>query len=393
MQKSIIRKGLLVGIIILITGISVIPCISGNINKEFSFSKSNNPPYEPSNPNPEDGAIFVVPISINLSWTGGDPDPGDIVRYDLYFDDVFPPALKSEGQRETYWNIPYQFTKNNTYYWKIVSWDNHGASTTGPVWQFSTVLSHPPSAPTIQGPNGGTVGRRYSYKLTAEDPDGDNVSYFIEWGDGTSEGWTDYRSSGLPISLNHVWYTPDYFEIHCKAKDVYGAEGNWSEVEILITKNKASNQNFNLLEKSTQKSENKEILESPVIIVHVTEMYGTPSNPRYKPLPNVTVKIRDHILWWNLVWSGKTNEKGRTEDVEIITGFLYRVSVSKKNYREYKGDGWTVVGTYVIQECHVYFTMVDKDGPFAQQTTQQSLNPLLLRFLERFPNVLMRRII
>jgi hypothetical protein len=25
------------------------------------------------------------------------------------------------------------------YYWKIVSWDNHGASTTGPIWDFTTI--------------------------------------------------------------------------------------------------------------------------------------------------------------------------------------------------------------------------------------------------------------
>ena len=104
--------------------------------------------------------------------------------------------------------------------------------------------NQPPSAPTIQGPSGGTVGRRYEYKLTVEDPDGDNVSYYIEWGDGTSDGWTDYQKSGVPISLDHAWNTPDYFEIRCKAKDVYGAEGNWSEVDILISKNKATYNSF-----------------------------------------------------------------------------------------------------------------------------------------------------
>jgi hypothetical protein len=45
----------------------------------------NQPPYEPSNPYPPDGASDVPMENLTLMWQGGDPDPDDIVHYDIYF--------------------------------------------------------------------------------------------------------------------------------------------------------------------------------------------------------------------------------------------------------------------------------------------------------------------
>ena len=46
--------------------------------------ENNLPPNQPSSPNPANGATNV-PINSDLSWTGGDPNPGDTVTYDVYF--------------------------------------------------------------------------------------------------------------------------------------------------------------------------------------------------------------------------------------------------------------------------------------------------------------------
>jgi hypothetical protein len=101
--------------------------------------------------------------------------------------------------------------------------------------------NNPPSMPSMSGPGSGSVGEKYKFLLIAEDPEGDNVSYYIEWGDGSSDGWTDYQNSGKTIYIDHIWNTPDYFRIRCKAKDIYGAESDWSDVCIRIIKNKANN--------------------------------------------------------------------------------------------------------------------------------------------------------
>ena len=98
--------------------------------------------------------------------------------------------------------------------------------------------NHPPSKPIINGPNGGKPGISYTFNFNAVDPDGDNVSYFIKWGDGTTSGWTRYTWSGTNMPIAHTW---DYIcdcPIRAKAKDIYGKEGEWSDLIIRINRNK-----------------------------------------------------------------------------------------------------------------------------------------------------------
>jgi len=104
-------------------------------------------PYQPSNPFPADGATGVD-VRTNLSWTGGDPDPGDTTTYDVYYGIINPPPKIVSNQTATVFHNK-TMDYSTTYYWKIIAWDNHGASTAGPVWEFTTVLDTTPPVTTI----------------------------------------------------------------------------------------------------------------------------------------------------------------------------------------------------------------------------------------------------
>jgi len=97
--------------------------------------------------------------------------------------------------------------------------------------------NHPPDKPWIMCETDGKIGKVYTYTFRTEDQDGDNVSYYIKWGDGTSVNWTNYSGSGDGVELSHSWKIGGYI-IRCKAKDIHGAESNWSDWSIDISKNK-----------------------------------------------------------------------------------------------------------------------------------------------------------
>ena len=53
----------------------------------------------------------------------------------------------------------------------------------------------PPLKPIITGPDTGKSGQLLTYAFKIIDPDGDDVRFHIDWGDGTSV-WTIYVESG-----------------------------------------------------------------------------------------------------------------------------------------------------------------------------------------------------
>ncbi len=95
----------------------------------------NDPPNQPSNPFPTNGAIDQ-PVNLTISWSCTDPD-GDPLTFDVYFGTSNNPPLASSNQPNASFN-PGSLDTSTTYYWQIVAKDNQGASTTGPVWNFTT---------------------------------------------------------------------------------------------------------------------------------------------------------------------------------------------------------------------------------------------------------------
>ncbi len=89
--------------------------------------------------------------------------------------------------------------------------------------------NQPPSVPEITGPQNGDVGLEYEYLFFAEDYDGDEIFYFIDWDDNTTCEWIGPYQSGLQVEKSHAWFEQGIYNIRAKVKDIYGAESDWSE--------------------------------------------------------------------------------------------------------------------------------------------------------------------
>jgi predicted secreted protein len=87
----------------------------------------------------------------------------------------------------------------------------------------------PPLKPTINGSTTGKVNNEYTYTSSTSDPDGDQVYYLWDWGDGNNSGWFGPYNSGVTISTTHTWTVKGSYSIKAKAKDIYGKESVWSD--------------------------------------------------------------------------------------------------------------------------------------------------------------------
>jgi hypothetical protein len=199
---------------------------------EISEISTNQPPYEPSDPHPTNGSAGVT-LNAILSWTGGDPNSGDTVTYDVYFGTSTPPPKKVGNQSVTTYT-PGLMDPTTKYYWKIVAWDNNGATSAGPIWQFTTKTNNPPDTPTINGPAKGKVGVATDYNFTATDSDSDEVYYFIDWGDLTNSSWIGPYPSGNTVIKSHIWSEKGTYTIRAKAKDSYDAESDWATLSVTM---------------------------------------------------------------------------------------------------------------------------------------------------------------
>jgi nitroreductase len=94
--------------------------------------------------------------------------------------------------------------------------------------------NHPPNKPTINGTSSGKAKTQYNFTIQATDPDGDNVSYYLSWGDGTNTGWQSPVASGQPATIMHSWAKKGTYTVSGKAKDSYGAESQVATLKVTM---------------------------------------------------------------------------------------------------------------------------------------------------------------
>jgi hypothetical protein len=92
----------------------------------------------------------------------------------------------------------------------------------------------------IETPSGsisGIVGHSYSYSTSATDPDGDQVQYTFDWGDGSTT-LTGIVDSGISVTATHSWSKKGTYKVRAKAidADVPGVTSEYSDPLIVTIK-------------------------------------------------------------------------------------------------------------------------------------------------------------
>ena len=157
-------------------------------------------------------------------------------------------SLDHEGTIESYvWNlgdgtiktgvtITHSYVNQGIYPVTLTVSDNASNTNNQTTWAYIDTENHPPKTPTLRGRRIGTNGTAYSYTFSATDPDGDDVEYYLNWGDdywfGGAVGWIGPFKSGEKVTLEKTWTEKGNYTVRVKAKDRYGAKSDWSILSV-----------------------------------------------------------------------------------------------------------------------------------------------------------------
>jgi len=259
----------------------------------FSFTTAppNSAPNPPSNPSPVNHATGIS-IDADLSWTGGDPDGGDMVTYDVYFGTSATPPLVWQDQTGTTYD-PGALSYNTKYYWKIIAEDNHGAPAVGPVWDFTTGLPgqvhYWTKSQVTQLLTEGTE--------TFEDDEGSELVHAIQW-DKTP--WLDEatwrnEADGILDGANGTIEVAEAFEWvkeninYVEDEDNYGVSEAWTSPEQTLNRGSGDGEDLAFLLASLLKWHTDEVDKDGGDLVYVECGFLVPPDQ----------DLRFWVYWWD----------------------------------------------------------------------------------------------
>ena len=203
-----------------------------NAIPQLVLQKVNHPPFVPNNPSPAN-ASQGVNLTETLSWFGGDPDEEDVVTYDVFFGTTTTPPQVSFNQSETSYSTG-NLTYSTTYYWRVRAWDDRGASTLGPLWEFTTIPNTPPVY-SIPSPDNNSAGHplTMTWSIQISDPEGDLFDWTIQCSNGQTTSGTNDNNGTKSLGLSSLIYSTLY-TVWVNATDPTGS-GHYTKAWYIFT--------------------------------------------------------------------------------------------------------------------------------------------------------------
>jgi PKD repeat protein len=150
-----------------------------------------------------------------------DPD-GIIIHYGWSFGD----GETTNGEKVTH-----TYADAGIYQVILTVVDNLGVSDTDVTNASIVIPNRPPATPLIAGPVNGSKNTEYSYVFGSTDADNDDITYIINWGDGSTFE-IGFLPNGQYFSLIHRWDSKGEYTITVTASD--GEFTTSSELVVMI---------------------------------------------------------------------------------------------------------------------------------------------------------------
>ncbi len=214
---------------------------------------------------------------------------------------------------------------------------------------------HPSEEPAIpDSPDGRDYGvpeEEYEFSTSTTDPEGDQIFYLFDWGDGEYSEWIGPVNSGETVSAFHTWFELGDYNLRVRARDEWGCVSLWSDIK-----------EFPIVENTPP--------DIPTISGPTTGKIGTPYD-----FTVVTTDPDGQDVYYDIFWGNAgsgdvgpfpSGEEQIFEHTWTMTGkFTIKVKAMDSN-----GD-WS--------ECREYVIKIGR--------ARSVENLILERIFERFPNI------
>ncbi len=140
--------------------------------------------------------------------------------------------------------VEHSWNKAGTYVVKSIARDEKGVTSKWSNGITIIIGNHPPEKPETPWKKT-RAPKSLTFCTKTNDPDGDQIWYWWDWGDGTNSNWLGPYNSGETFCTSHSWNENGDYKIKVKAKDIYNIESEWSETtHISLIRAKIKNQHL-----------------------------------------------------------------------------------------------------------------------------------------------------